>query len=648
MHGAMMASLATVAPLALAQSGSLEIESRVSSIEQANRGSVELSWIGASTQGRNIPLLTIRGDGEVDADSRSAVLLVAGVQGDHEVGVEAALGVAERMAASAGTDLTEHTLYVVPCLNRDGLAFHLNAGRGVDFGRAPYGMDADRDGRVSEDPGEDLDGDGLVTLMRVFDQGPGSEIVPTHLPDAGDARLNATPDNAKGEVAEFAVFIEGVDNDGDGRFNEDGPGGSAGGGIDLDRHFPAQWPEHEDGAGPYALRDPQARALAEWLVGRTNVSAVVVFGPHDTLASVPPTGKHGPRGSVPVGIEEDDEPYHKAVSESFKEITAMTGAPSRDTSGSLASWAYSHMGTFSFSTPVWVRPDLLKTEEEADGDAPEDAGGSGGDGEQEEQPPERIEVGTMTVELTPSGVRSAMSRMEGMTEAEQLAMREAFQALAPAARNRMMSMMQAAGEGGDDEVAGSSAAESKGAGASGDDAKWLTYSDEQRGGEGFVAWRSFEHPQLGRVEIGGFVPGFRVNPPESEHGRLIDEQTRFVQDVVGRLPTLDVVDARAVTEGPGLWRVSVRLRNEGFFPTRSAIGVKARRLPPTVVVLNVDDKAILAGSKVQRFDAIEGSGGTVDASWLTAVSGAASVPVEIRSPVFGTRRIDVTLGEGGR
>ena len=51
---------------------------------------------------------------------------------------------------------------------------------------------------------------------------------------------------------------EGIDNDGDGRINEDPPGG-----YDMNRNWPADWqPGHvQGGAGPYPLCWPETRAI---------------------------------------------------------------------------------------------------------------------------------------------------------------------------------------------------------------------------------------------------------------------------------------------------------------------------------------------------------------------------------------------------
>ena len=37
----------------------------------------------------------------------------------------------------------------------------------------------------------------------------------------------------------------------------------------------------------------------------------------------------------------------------------------------------------------------------------------------------------------------------------------------------------------------------------------LKYQDEQFGGNFFVDWKPFKHPQLGEGEVGGWIPKYR-------------------------------------------------------------------------------------------------------------------------------------------
>jgi len=41
----------------------------------------------------------------------------------------------------------------------------------------------------------------------------------------------------------------------------------------------------------------------------------------------------------------------------------------------------------------------------------------------------------------------------------------------------------------------------------------IAFSDEVLGGAGFVDWKEYDHPELGIVEIGGFMPFTDINPP---------------------------------------------------------------------------------------------------------------------------------------
>jgi hypothetical protein len=179
--------------------------SRLRDLQSRHPGLVEISTIGSSRQGR--PLYVARvtdraaeeGPGNA-RDHRPSLLIVAGASGMHRVGVETALSVAERLAAEHADALKSAGVYVIPMLNPDSFAFHAEQGRPrTDFARTIAPTDADRDGRVNEDPPEDLNGDGVISMMRVSDPAPGSAWPATLGADPENARLMKTPDAAKGE-----------------------------------------------------------------------------------------------------------------------------------------------------------------------------------------------------------------------------------------------------------------------------------------------------------------------------------------------------------------------------------------------------------------------------------------------------------------
>jgi hypothetical protein len=645
---------------------------------------VATTHFGGSRQGR--PLIVHRlAHPSVDAqgrgpDERPALLILAGVDARHRVGSAVAEGVVSRLASALGDGqlLRERTVYVVPLLNPDNAAWH--ADRAVplsEFGRTVAPYDADRDRRINEDPANDLDGDGLITTMRVYRPRPETGLRADWIIDPDEPRLMKKPDAAKGEVATHAVLIEGIDVDGDGKFNEDGPGGEAGGGVDLNMNFPAFWPEFTDGAGEFALSEPESHALAEWVLARPNIHAVIIYGLHDNLVNAPASGRMDVTGRVPLGVEDGDKPYHDEISRLFKEMTGMTGAPKVETAGSPGAWMYAHMGLHTFMTPVWVRPDLVKREGKA-AEAPAEQGGAApaeqgatapdlndpnvlaargvpppvvafmtGDGaaraqlmkEYEEAPPEVRAQIDASIAALPQDVQAQLAVMMADPAASPAPAPAPAVAPAPAATRR--------GQGGQGGARGGAPAGGGGGAKKGesDDHKWLAYLDEHLDGRGFVAWKEIDHPQLGRVEVGGFGPHVRLNPPTDALDQLADEQAKFAMAVLDRLPDVEVSVRHVERVGPGVWRIGVVGRNPGYFPTVSAMGQKARRLAPVVLVLEAPMERIVSGARQQRWNTIAGSGGEAHAEWLVHAPDGSKLDLTVRSPGFGNRTISITLEE---
>ncbi len=621
--------------------------------------------IGETPEGRAI-MMEALGEMGLDAhglgrDDRPAIAIIAGLSGVHVVGMETASSVAERLLAEHSELLSTRTVYVVSVVNPDGAALFRSGLPRVESGRAPDRIDADRDGRVGEDPGIDLDGDGMVLMMRVPAPNHRYGLEATHMIDPDDGRLMRRARPEKGERATHALLIEGRDSDGDGEFSEDGWGGRAGGGVDLDRHFPAHWPDLAEGAGMYPLQRPEARALVEWLQVRANISAVIVYGEHDTIASIPVAGEYGPEGRVPKGIEKDDQLYYTVASEKFREITGISKGSDSDRSGSFVQWAYADLGVYAFSTPVWIRPDLVKRSEEdekGDGEKEPAKGKSERDPAAEEAAERRAlaerGVPSRFIEflfMTEEARKLELASFESATVETQSAMMEELQALPDDVRARVMAIAQ--GMADPERVAGAAepAAEGNRRGVKGDsdEAKWLAWIDEEQRGNGFVEWRAFEHPDLGPVEIGGFVPGVRVNPPESEMERLAVEQTAFAAWLLESLPSLTVEGVSVERVGAVLWRVAVSVRNEGLLPTASAIGAKARRLSDDVAVLDpearLEREAIVSGKRVERLGVIAGSGQAARVEWLVRAEEGTRLSVEIRSARLGNRSVAVNLEE---
>jgi len=623
-----LAAGAACAPLTTASHGlaaDSPVQAKVDDAAGAPGAGVET--IGTTFEGRPVHLLTIAGEGQTPPDERPALLIVAGLSGEHLVGTDVALGAARRLAEAHADLLTERTLYVVPLVNADAQRI-VRSAEGVRRLTVANSMptDDDHDARTNEDGPDDLNGDGVITTMRVLD--PPAWLPATLVADEDDPRILRAPE--EGEIARYALLTEGLDDDGDGAFNEDGPGG-----VNLDMHFPARWPEHNAGAGAYPLEAPSTRALVDWLYTRDNIAAVIVYGPHDTVTKVPEAGKFDQTGRFPTGVEADDKSLYGGVSEVFKEITGVAEAPAGDPEGAFHHWAYAVYGVPTFATPVWVRPDQVKRDGEDEDGAERSRGGGDGGAENDED-------GAMST----ADIQAIVAEFQNADEDQRQELMQRFRDMPESTRQRVMAVFQ----GQDDPGAPGGGADAP-AGAPkrrGDESAWLAYSDEEREGEGFVDWAPFDHPQLGEVEIGGFVPGFRATPPEGELDRLVDEQTRFAAVVLERLPRVGPERTHVERVGRRVWRVSVELTNEGAFPTVNASGRKAERVTPINLRFEGERERLLAGDRLQQTWSIPGHGGSTRAEWMVAGSEGDRVEVSLRSSATGERTIRITLREETR
>jgi len=114
-----------------------------------------------------------------------------------------------------------------------------------------------------------------------------------------------------------------------------------------------------------------------------------------------------------------------------------------------------------------------------------------------------------------------------------------------------------------------------------DDFKLLAWSDEQLDGQGYVDWYEFDHPQLGKVELGGWdtLFAFRNPPPKF----LEQEISRFPDWLVWHLlisPKLELVEASAESIGDNCHRVTLVAQNTGWLPSyvsKKALEKKATR-----------------------------------------------------------------------
>ncbi|MFC1660864.1 M14 family metallopeptidase, partial [Gemmatimonadota bacterium] len=211
---------------------------------------------------------------------------------------ESVLWLMQHLLEGYGSDLEitqlldTRAIYFRPQNNPDGSGMYLNTAQSNRSTIRP--TDNDGDGLLDEDPNEDLDGDGVIHQMR-YRPRPGTDDRASMVVDEKDPSGRLLRRAQGDEEAEWVVTSEGVDSDGDGRFNEDGIGG-----LDLHRNYVENWrPEPgldrtgrgytQRGAGQYPLSEIETRSVVVWLLQNPNVSVANVMDTRVPMHLRPPS-----------------------------------------------------------------------------------------------------------------------------------------------------------------------------------------------------------------------------------------------------------------------------------------------------------------------------------------------------------------------
>ena len=283
---------------------------------------VDLYSVGRSFEGREIWQVTITNKTTGPDTDKPAFFIEGGRHAGEISGTEATLFFIDHVLSSYATDpairrlVDTKAMYAKPHNNPDGnTLYHLTA-QTLRSTVRPY--DSDGDGLLDEDAGEDLDGDGFVRQMRKY-VGPGKG---SAAKDPRDDQGRLMRNVGRGE-GDYELYSEGIDNDGDGRYNEDGIGG-----LDLHRNYPENWRpmteatgrgQTQGGAGEYPLSEPDTRAVFLFLMSHPNVAIA------QSLDTAVPMILRGPSTS---GSEESVFPEDLALLRKFDEKgQEITGYP---------------------------------------------------------------------------------------------------------------------------------------------------------------------------------------------------------------------------------------------------------------------------------------------------------------------------------
>jgi murein tripeptide amidase MpaA len=552
----------------------------VKQLANKNPQITKLTSLGKTLKGRDIWMLQISGTKGLSPLEKQALLICGNLEGDHVIGSEVALGIAEHLVTGYGQDekvtkaLDARTFYIIPRLNPDGAELFFESPLNEHAGNLKP-RDEDYDWLIDEDGPEDLNGDGMITLMRVKDQ-EGDWII-----DEKDPRLMKKKEAGTAVDELYKIYPEGIDNDGDELYNEDGPGG-----FNINRNFPHNFGYNPKGLEVYPASETETRSVIDFITRyvpelktqpHKNICGVLLFSKFDNLAAGSgiecgtPTFPEPPQAEQPTGMprmmffmgrrggqptqqqprptdpqpkstDSQDTQLFENVSKSYKDITGIKNAQSEKPAGSMLEWAYFQLGVPTFSANLWsLRED-------------------------QETPPAKMKREAQTGS-PPSGS-------------------------APAGQMDRQAMMRRL-------MSGSPAAPDQ-AQSTDTDEKWLKWIDEKNNGEGFLEWTKSDHKQLGEVEIGGFVPHLRTNPKADQIPELAKSHAEFALFLAAQFAEIVLEEPGVKKLGSDLYELKIKIQNKGKFPYATAMGQRTGHINSIMLRLEFEDNEkmqLFGGSK---------------------------------------------------
>jgi hypothetical protein len=636
-----------------------ELNAVLLDLARANPAFVRTQFMAKTPGGRELLLLEIGPETASPTKLLPAVFIAANMEGTVPISSEAALYLA-KLVVQKPELRADKTWYILPCGNPDSDSLFFTKPLRQDPRNFKPHND-DMDDQVDEDGPEDLNGDGIISTMRVKDPEGEWMAVP------GQPRLMKKADSSKGEKGVYKLYSEGIDNDGDGLYNEDGLGG-----VNVGTNFPHLFKFFGPDSGDWPGSEAESFCLLKFMDEHREVGLTFVFGETNFCLNPPRGGRKGQadlnqikipermaaafgadpnrtytmaeimdmiKPLVPAGMEltesmvagflelgavvnplDDDLKFYKELSDKFKEFlkaNKLDGKrldPAPDKDGSFELWSYYHLGLPSFALDFWTLPEVK--EEKKDG------------------------------ALTPE-------QLEKMSKDEFLALGEekidAFLKAAGAPDQFKAKQVIAMVQGGQldpKKMAEMMKQMPKPPSEEGADPKekaLLAFSDKELGGKGFVEWKPFKHPQLGDIEIGGPVPYADNTPPPSMIENLLKGQVPWVFEVAKKMPHIKIASAEAKTIGTDVYEVKVRVENTGFLPYPTAMARRNERILPVIVILDGPGIKFLDGRKRTLIPAVAGFS-TQTATWIIQSDKPVKIDIKAETQIAWRDARSLSLG----
>lgn len=570
-----------------------DVDAALKKISHSKR--TELSTIGRTAGERELRLLEIH---PITSHEGPGILVLADPAGTTPLATEAALRLAREILATDSPTAGIARWYILPVANPDAAAGFFAKPRRQDS-RNNSGVDEDRDGRQGEDPTEDLNGDGLITTLLVPD--PAGRWAPTEEGFALEARPTA------GRPGGYRLETEGRDDDGDGLFNEDGPGG-----VNPARNFPHGFEHWTNAGGLWAGDQPESRAILEFAFDHPDIAMILVLGRVNNLREVPAGGEQGQEGLYPVPENRAEawglKPGDMRTFDEYRAIVAEVwgGPPSSD-----------HR--------------LLRLLEEDPATAVDPADHIWWEAIGKEYRQFLTEAG-LAFERLPSATSGPGSPEEwGYFQFGVPTLALDFWSLpCPAAEEDSVLTEEAAQDVQEDPLSPTQHA-------------LIDFMAVTAAQPALADWRGVQpwtETETGLV--GGVAPFALTTPPAAQVDSLLRAPVRFMAQLPRWLPQMELDEPELRSLGDGVFELKLWLRNTGPLPYPCAQGVRSGRVAP--VVVRLEGAEILEGRDRRAVERLP-AGGAVPLKLLLRAKPDAKITVTAEAPALGTvRKVIMTRG----
>ncbi|KST62347.1 M14 family metallopeptidase [Mastigocoleus testarum] len=244
--------------------------------------------------------------------------------------------------------LDNYTVYVLPRLAIDGAEKYLTTPYWLRSSVRPYPYPEKQDGLHWED----INGDGLILLMRIQDECGAWKV------SEEDPRLMVDREPEEFGGTYYTLLPEGFIHNYDGKNIKVAPRLE---GMDFNRNYPYLWmPEGvQKGAGDLPLSESETRSEAEFWQSHRNINGFISYHTHCALI-LRPYSTH-PDEHFPV----EDLEIYKLIGEKGSKLTGYECVsvyhdfrrhPQQVTNGGMDDYGYDHFGWFGFTIELWDAP----------------------------------------------------------------------------------------------------------------------------------------------------------------------------------------------------------------------------------------------------------------------------------------------------